>query len=106
MLHLSHLNFLNILLLFCGLIINALYAIQKAKKQDQAFSLGFFIKDNAVLMLLNIIVAFVSLVLAPQLISICGMSVPDGSAFFPLHALISGVVPLYFIDKLLKLYPK
>jgi hypothetical protein len=36
---------LNLLLLFCGLVINGLRAAQKAKENDTKFSFKFFVKE-------------------------------------------------------------
>lgn len=94
----------NIFLLLCGLIINALYALQKAKKDDRTFSLGYYLKDNWVSMLLTMITGLVCLILAKDLISVLGITVANGSSFYSLHALICGIIPQYFIDKLIKLY--
>jgi hypothetical protein len=100
----EQLTFINILLLFCGLLLNATYALQKAKKQEKTFSFGFYIKDNLLMIVGTIIAAFVCLVLAKPLISLCGVTVPDGSPIFTIHAFISGIIPMYFIEKIKKLY--
>ncbi|MFN8317168.1 MAG: hypothetical protein U0T32_12045 [Chitinophagales bacterium] len=95
---------MNIFLLLCGLFINALYALQKAKKEDRTFSLGYYLKDNWVTMVLTVVTGFVCLVLAKDLITVLGISVANGSSFYSLHALVCGIIPQYFIEKLIKLY--
>lgn len=100
----EQLTFINVLLLFCGLVLNLIYAIQKAKNDDKAFSFGFYLKDNSLSIVGTIVAGFVCLVLAKPLISLCGVSIPDGSSFFTVHAFISGIIPIYFIEKIKKLY--
>lgn len=100
----EQLTLFNVLLLFCGLLLNATFALQKAKKDDKTFSFGFYIKDNALIIAGTVVAGFACLVLGKPLISLCGVSVPDGSPFFCVHAFISGIIPMYFIEKLKKLY--
>lgn len=95
---------MNIFLLLCGLFIKALYALQKAKKEDRTFSLGYYLKDNWVTMVLTVVTGFVCLVLVKDLITVLGISVVNGSSFYSLHALVCGMTPLFFIEKLIKLY--
>ena len=97
---------LNLLLLFCGLVINGLRAAQKAKENDTKFSFKFFVTDNWITIALTMITGFVSLLMAPDLMKALGVSANEDSAFYSIHALISGIIPAYLLDELLKPYKK
>lgn len=97
---------LNLLLLFCGLVINGLRAAQKAKETDTKFSFKFFVKDNWITIVLTMITGFVSLLMAPDVMKTLGVTASEDSAFYTIHALVSGMVPAYLLEKLLKPYKK
>ena len=94
----------NILLLFLGLALNFLYALQKAKKSDKTFSLGFYAKDNWIQIFITLISAFASLVMADDLLKLLHVTADDGSPFYTIHAFVSGILPMLIIDKIMKLY--
>lgn len=99
----EHLTLTNILLLFCGFLIKFLYAIQKQKKLNLPFQHGYFFKDNLVSILLTLVAGFASLLMADDLVKLMHMQADDSSPFYTIHALLSGIVPLFFIEKILKL---
>ena len=100
----QHLTPTNILLLFLGLLMNLLYAIQKQKKQNKQFLLGFYLKDNWITMLLNIVAAFASLIMVDDLAKLLHIQMDGGSPFYTIHALVSGIIPLVVIEKVIKLF--
>lgn len=101
----THITILNVLLLFLGLVFNTFYSLQKAKNAGKLISLGYFIKDNWITMGMTVVSGFISLLLAPQLIKACGLTAASGDdSFYMAHAVVSGIIPLFFIDKLLKLF--
>ena len=97
---------LNLLLLLCGLVINGLRAAQKAKENDTKFSFKFFVKDNWITIALTMITGFVSLVMAPDVMKSLEVTANEDSAFYSIHALISGIIPAYLLDELIKPYKK
>lgn len=97
---------LNILLLLCGLVINGLRAAQKAKENDVKFSFKRFIQENWITIVLTMITGFVSLVMAQDVMKALGVTANEDSAFYTIHALVSGMIPAYILDKLLKPYKR
>lgn len=102
----THLTPTNILLLLLGLALNFLYALQKAKKTDKTFSLGFYAKDNWIQVLITLISGFASLIMADDLLKLFHVTADDGSPFYTVHAFVSGILPLFIIDKIMKIYKK
>lgn len=100
----QHLTTTNILLLFLGLLMNLLYAVQKQKKLKQQFLFGFYLKDNWITMVLNIIAAFASLIMVDDLANILHIQTDSGSSFYTIHAFISGVLPMVIIEKVIKIF--
>lgn len=94
----------NIVLLFLGLIFHFCYAVIKAKKQKKDFLLGFYFKDNVFLVIATIVAAFASLLMASDLLKLFHVQADDGSPFFTIHAFVSGIMPMFFVSKLQKLY--
>lgn len=99
----NHLTLTNILLLFCGFFIKFLYAMQKQKKMKLPFQHGFFFKDNWVSIALTLVAGFASLLMTDDLVKLLHIQAADDSPFYTIHALLSGIVPLFFIEKILKL---
>lgn len=99
----NHLTLLNITLLFCGFIIKFLYAIQKQKRQKLPFQIGFFFKDSWVSIALTLVAGFASLLMADDIVKMLHIQAEDNAPFYTIHALLSGIVPLFFIEKILKL---
>lgn len=102
----EHLTVTNVLLLFLGLLLNFLYALQKAKKDDKTFSVGFYIKDNWIAVLITVISAFASLIMADDLLKLFQVNADADSPFYTVHAFISGIIPVFIIEKIMKLYKK
>jgi len=100
----QHLTLVNIVLLFCGILINFLTAVSKTKKQGKPFLLGFFFKDNAIEIITTLVAAFASLIMADDLLKLFHVSADDGSPFYSIHAFVSGIMPMFFISKIMKLY--
>lgn len=100
----KNLTIINIILLLNGLIIHFIYAMLKQKKQDIKFSTGFYIKDNWMQAVAIIICAFSSLIMADDIAKIMNIQTPDGSPYYSVHAFISGLLPMYFINKIFKLF--
>ena len=99
----NHLTVTNIILLFCGFIIKFLYAVQKQKRQKLPFQIGFFFKDSWVSIALTLVAGFASLLMTDDLVKMLHIQAADDSPFYTIHALLSGIVPLFFIEKILKL---
>ena len=102
----AHLTVTNIILLFLGLILNILYALQKAKKESKIFSAGFYIKDNWIQVLITIVCAFASLIMADDLLKLFQVSAEPDSPFYTIHAFVSGIIPVFIVEKITKLYKK
>ena len=100
----KNLTILNVVLLFNGLIIHAIYAIIKQKKQNVKFSLGFYIKDNWLTMLATAIAAFSSLLMADDIAKLIHVHTEEGSPFYAVHSFISGILPMFFITRILKAF--
>lgn len=102
----AHLTVTNVLLLFLGLLLNLLYALQKAKKESKTFSAGFYIKDNWIQVCITIISAFASLIMADDLLKLFQVSADSDSPFYTVHAFVSGIIPVFIVEKIMKLYKK
>ena len=102
----AHLTVTNVILLFLGLLLNLLYALQKAKKESKTFSAGFYIKDNWIQVVITIVCAFASLIMADDLLKLFQVNADPESPFYTVHAFISGIIPVYIIEKITKLYKK
>jgi len=99
----EHLTLNNILLLFCGIIIKFLYALEKQRKQNKQFFIGFFFKDNAIEFGLTLVAGFASLIMSDDMIKLLRVQASDGSPFYSAHAFISGIAPMFIISKIIKL---
>ncbi len=99
----NHLTITNILLLFCGFFIKFLYALQKQKSMKIPFQMGFFIQDNWISVSLTLVAGFASLLMSDDLVKLLHIQAADNSPFYSIHALLSGIVPLFFIEKILNL---
>ena len=100
----KNLTLINVILLFNGLLIHFIYAILKQKKQDIKFSLGFYIKDNWLQAIATIVCAASSLIMADDIAQLMHIQTADGSPFYSAHAFISGLIPMFFINKIVKLF--
>ena len=100
----QHLTITNIALLFFGILIKFLTTIQAQKKKGQPFLIGFFFKDNIIEILLTLVGAFSSLMMADDLLKLLHVTADDGSPFYTIHAFVSGIMPMFFISKIIKLF--
>jgi hypothetical protein len=100
----KNLTLINVILLFNGLLIHFIYALLKQKQLDTKFSAGFYIKDNWLQALATIVCAISSLIMADDIAKLLQIQTPDGSAFYSVHAFISGLLPMFFINKIVKLF--
>lgn len=99
----NHITILNVLLLFNGLVIHFFYSVLKQKKKDKKFSMGFYIQDNALQTIVTIIAAISSLLMADDIAGLMHIQTVDGSPFYAAHAFISGLLPMFFIDRIMKI---
>ncbi|GEM_PF-4180235 len=100
----KHLTLLNFLLCFNGLVIHFIYSVIKQKKQDLKFSMGFYIQDNALQSIVTIIAAISSLIMADDIARIMRIVTIDGAPFYSIHSFISGLLPMFFINKVMKIF--
>lgn len=100
----KNITIINVILLFNGLIIHLIYAMIKKKQQDIKFSTGFYIKDNWMQAVASILCAVSSLIMANDIAQLLHIQTPDGSPYYAVHSFISGLVPMFFINKIFKLF--
>ncbi|MDO9186929.1 MAG: hypothetical protein Q7W13_13025 [Bacteroidia bacterium] len=100
----KHLTLLNFFLCFNGLVLHFIYSVIKQKKQDLKFSMGFYIQDNILQSIATIIAAISSLLMADDIARILHIITVDGSPFYSVHSFISGLIPMFFINKIMKLF--
>lgn len=65
--------------------------------------MGFYIQDNILQSIATIIAAISSLLMAEDIARILHITV-DGSPFYSVHSFISGLIPMFFINKVMKLF--
>jgi hypothetical protein len=99
----NHLTVLNIFLLFNGLVIHFIYSYLKKKKQDVKFLMGFYIQDNILQFIATIIAGISSLLMAEDIAGLMHIQTEEGSPFYAMHAFISGLLPMFFINRIIKL---
>lgn len=99
----EQLTLINVLLLFGGLVCNISYAMHMTKKRDKTFSVGFYLRDNGLILICTVVSAFIFFILGRPVATFLGIVVPEGSDFYGFHAVICGVLPLYFLEKIKKM---
>lgn len=100
----KHLTIINFLLCFNGLVIHFIYSIIKQKKQNLKFSLGFYIQDNALQSVVTTVAAISSLIMSDDIARVMQIVTIDGAPFYSLHSFISGLLPMFFINKVMKIF--
>lgn len=87
----ENLTFVNVLMLILGLSLHILVSMKKAVlDNDEEFSLGYFLSDNWISLLIGVITGFVSLFFADTLITFLGLYADPDAAFYGLHSFLSG----------------
>lgn len=99
----EQLTITNIALLLCGIALKFLFTLLGIKKEKKHFSLGFFIKDNWIVIAITIIGGFASLLMADDLVTYLGVYSTTGAPFFKIHAFLSGFLPMVILSKIQKL---
>ncbi len=85
------------------MLLKLLFTLLALKKDKIPFSLGFFIKDNWIVIFITIIGGFSSLLMAEDLVQYLGVQSPSGAAFYKIHAFLSGFLPIVILSKIQKL---
>jgi hypothetical protein len=100
----NQLTTLNIIILLGGFLLHVLITVQTAlAKNKQEFRLGVWITENWLSGVISLVCAFLSLVMAEDMIKAFGFMAPDGSAFYKFHALGSGYLGRDLIFRVLKM---
>lgn len=88
----EHITWLTVTWLVLGLVTNALLRLKTLRKKKVDFSLGFWLKDNFIVILLSIIAGVFSVRFSDQMISVMDIQVVSrDAAFYEFHAFVSGL---------------
>lgn len=97
----EHVTGSTILWLTFGLIVNAILRLKTLRQKKQEFSLGYWLKDNWMVIIVSIIGGIASVRFSDIILNFMNLQVVgDSQTFYDFHALISGLICHNFFSHL------